>query len=118
METKEISKEEAEFWESPVGRARAAKHYRSTFFQIEIPHETISGYTNLGWAAGNHQVRRQHQGATDTLGEIEAEGWRLEHASWVYVQTGQNSRDKFLASGQQTVVLGEVVGMYLFRSVD
>jgi hypothetical protein len=33
----------------------------------------------------------------------------------VFIETGQSSRDRFLASGQQTVVNGEVVGIYLFR---
>lgn len=54
--------------------------------------------------------------APDLLGQIEQVGWRLEQASWVYVQTGQNSRDKFLASGQQVVVTGEVIGIFLFRN--
>lgn len=49
------------------------------------------------------------------LGQIEQVGWRLEQASWIFMETGQSSRDKFLASGQLTVVTGQVVGIYLFR---
>ena len=44
--------------------------------------------------------------------------WHLEHAWWVFMETGQNSRDKFLAFGQQTVVTGDVIGVYLFRNND
>lgn len=107
----------AEFWASPVGQARRAHESGDRFFQVQITHDTIDGYANAAWSgSGVSQRRRQNYGAPDLLGQVEAEGWRLEHASWVYVQTGQNSRDKFLASGQQVVVQGEVVGVYLFRA--
>jgi hypothetical protein len=33
----------------------------------------------------------------------------------VYLETGQNSRNKFLSSGQQVVTTGQVIGIYLFR---
>jgi hypothetical protein len=52
------------------------------------------------------------------LGRIELAGWRLEHANWVYVETGQNSRNKFLSTGQQVVTTGQVMGIYLFRRDD
>jgi ribosomal protein S27E len=42
----------------------------------------------------------------------------LLHADWICIQTGQNSRDKFMASGQHVVVTGEVIGIYLFRRDD
>lgn len=105
--------ERAEWEASPPGQAQAAFHRGDLFFQVEIPHSKMSGYAT----AGVVKKRTTHDGATDVLGQIESSGWHLEHASWVYVQTGQDSRDKFLQSGQQVVVLGEVVGLYLFRRV-
>ena len=48
------------------------------------------------------------------LGLIERAGWRLEHANWVFVQTGESAREKLLG-GQQSVVTGEISGIYLFR---
>lgn len=105
------------YWTSPVGQAQRARDEGARFFQIELPHSTVSGYANLMWsAAGTSQTVIQHGGAPDVLGQIEEVGWRLENVSHVFMETGQSSRDKFLASGQQTVVQGKVVGIYLFRA--
>jgi len=49
------------------------------------------------------------------LDSIEAEGWLLEHAGYVYRVTRTISRDKLLSSGQQEAVEGEIVGIYIFR---
>lgn len=101
---------------SPPGQAQAAYQNGDGFFQVEIPHSQFRGFANLMWSSSGTSSRQVHRGgATDVLSAVEAQGWRLEHASWVYVQTGQNSRDKFLASGQHVVVSGDVVGIYLFR---
>lgn len=54
----------------------------------------------------------QHASILDT---IEAEGWLLEHAGYVYRVTRSISRDKFLSSGQQEAVEGEIIGIYIFR---
>lgn len=48
---------------------------------------------------------------------IEEQGWELIHAGYVFQETGSESRDKFLASGQQVAVSGHVLGIYLFRAV-
>lgn len=50
------------------------------------------------------------------LSAIEDVGWTLTHAQYVYVPTGESSRDKFVASGQFTAISGELVGIYLFRA--
>lgn len=86
--------------------------------QIEIPHSSITGFTNAAFNSATKGTIRQKLTRTDLLGQIEETGWRLVHADWVYIQTGQNSRDKFLASGQHVVVTGEVIGIYLFRRDD
>jgi hypothetical protein len=101
---------------TPTGQAFAAYQSGSAFYQVEIPHSKMTGIANGFW--GSRQGKRTESVAPDVLGQIEASGWRLEHASWVYVQTGQDSRDKFMASGQQVVVTGEVVGVFLFRRDD
>lgn len=108
---------EAAYWSSPVGQAQIAKQNGARFFEIEIPHSTVGGYANAMWGSGTTHRMTPHGGAPDLLGQIEQLGWRLEHASWVFVQTGQSSRDKIMSSGQSTAVTGEVVGVYLFRSV-
>ncbi len=55
---------------------------------------------------------------TSTLAAIEDVGWHLEHAGYVFVMTGESSRDKFLFSGQQSALSGETHGVYLFRNTD
>jgi hypothetical protein len=52
---------------------------------------------------------------TGVLDAIESEGWRLEHAGYVYRILESVSRDKFFSSGQREAMSGEIVGVYLFR---
>ena len=106
---------DAAFWASPQGKATEAFQRGDEFFQTEIPHSSVTGFTNAAFNSATAGKIRRQSTRTDLLGQIEEAGWHLEHASWVYVQTGQNSRDKFLASGQHVVVTGEVIGIYLFR---
>jgi len=42
-------REEAEYWESPLGQADWARQNGNTFFQIEIPHTTLRGVTNAAY---------------------------------------------------------------------
>ncbi|WP_396908253.1 hypothetical protein [Mycolicibacterium sp.] len=108
----------AEYWESPQGKAIQAFERGDEFLQMEIPHSSVTGFANAAFNTTTKGTIHRRLTRTDLLGQIEEAGWRLEHADWVYVQTGQNSRDKFLASGQHVVVTGEVIGIYLFRRDD
>jgi hypothetical protein len=49
-----------------------------------------------------------------TLNAICATGWTLHTASFVSRDLGFESRDKFMASGQQVAFRGEVLGYYIF----
>ncbi len=111
-------KAEAAYWASPQGKAAQAFTRGDEFFQIEIPHSSITGFTNAAFNSATKGTIRRKLTRTDLLGQIEETGWHLLHADWVYIQTGQNSRDKFMASGQHVVVTGEVIGIYLFRRDD
>jgi hypothetical protein len=55
---------------------------------------------------------------TDVLSQIEDVGWQLEHVGYVFQETGQQSRDKLLSSGQQVATYGKTVGHFLFRRVE
>jgi hypothetical protein len=44
-----------------------------------------------------------------------SEGWELVNGSFVFVEQGQQSRDKFMSSGQNVATKGCTVGYYLFR---
>ena len=56
--------------------------------------------------------------STSTLNDIVAEGWDLVTASFVFVVQGEESRDKFMSSGQNVAVKGETRGYYVFRRDD
>jgi hypothetical protein len=43
------------------------------------------------------------------------EGWELVNGSFTFVEEGQQSRDKFMASGQNVAIKGTTVRYYLFR---
>lgn len=61
------------------------------------------------------------QAETDASADLNAivnEGWELLNGSVTFVQTGEESRDKFMASGQQVAVSGHVMACYLFRRAD
>jgi hypothetical protein len=49
------------------------------------------------------------------LESIEKEGWRLEHAGFVFREVGSVSRNKMVTTGQKEHINGFVWGTYLFR---
>lgn len=40
------------------------------------------------------------------------------NGSFVFVEKGQQSRDKFMSSGQNVAIKGETVGYYLFKRCE
>ena len=52
---------------------------------------------------------------SDVLNAVSREGWELVNGSFVFVEEGQQSRDKFMSSGQNIAVKGSTVGYYLFK---
>jgi hypothetical protein len=117
-DAKRAAKAEAQFRASPVGQATTAKDQGQGFFEIQLSvgssqrDSTIWGGNNI---AVSKMRTRTHAG---TIAAIEGVGWHLEHVGYIFMITGESSRDKFLASGQQTAVSGETVGIYLFRNGD
>lgn len=107
---------EMEAWlASPPGRARTAREAGAGVFQISLPLEqTERGFGSMG-SSSRSSMRHQAHDPTTMIDAIEAEGWHLEHAGYLFRETGSVSRDKFLSSGQTASVTGEIVGIYLFR---
>ena len=61
------------------------------------------------------------QKTTDPLAVVNSvcrEGWELVNGSFVFVEQGQQSRDRFLASGQNVAIKGTTVGYYLFKRCE
>jgi hypothetical protein len=113
---RERQQAEQAWWASPTGQARAARENGQKVFQISVPlHQTERSV--WGTLSGDPAAKRQK--TSDPIGpieQIEAQGWTLAHAGYVFRETGSVSRDKLLSSGQTAQVTGEVVGIYLFRA--
>jgi hypothetical protein len=99
----------------PAERARTARQAGAKLFQIDLPLSKTTAQVVPMFGTFNTTSDTEHATMLDA---IEAQGWRLENVGYVYRITGSTSRDKFLASGQQEAVAGEIVGIYLFRATE
>jgi hypothetical protein len=100
---------------APGRLAWEAKQQGRRFFQIDIPIAYISGAIGVGTTASRTD---RVPWTTDYLAEIEDQGWRLEHMTTVYVQSGSSATKRPLANVGSTQVAthGVLLGVYLFRS--
>jgi hypothetical protein len=108
-------REDATFAESPRGLARRAHEQGDEFFQIQLEVSRLSGESSFFGSTSNSL---RQGGGPDLLSQIEGEGWHLEHAGYVFVETGATSSNRLLPTGQGTVTQGVVLGVYLFRRVE
>ena len=95
---KQAEREAEAYAASPVGRAEAAHKRGDTFFQVEIDvqPDTPSWGDVVSSVLASVLPRKAPKApeapkSTDVLGDIERIGWQLEHAGYVYVQTGSSS---------------------------
>ena len=100
------------FLATPVGAATAAKEAGQLFFEVQLEVGSHTGSAGFGSADG----RRSTSSSATTLGEIEKLGWRLEHAGYYFMITGETSTSRVFVSGEATAVSGVTVGVYLFRN--
>jgi hypothetical protein len=102
---------------SPVGLAIRAREEGQKYYQAVFPIEYV-GRDAL--AILGHNMNTKVKDAGEPIGiiltDIENAGWELVHTGFVFRQTHQDSRDKFLASGQQVAITGQTVGIYLFKA--
>lgn len=61
------------------------------------------------------RTSKRHADPNAVLNSVCQEGWELVNGDFVFVISGQESRDKFLSSGQNVAVAGPVMGFYLFK---
>jgi hypothetical protein len=102
------------FLATPVGAATAAKEAGQPFFEVQLQVGSHVGSAGFGSADG----RRATSSSAATLGEIEKLGWRLEHAGYFFMMTGETSTARVFASGEATAISGATVGVYLFRNSE
>ncbi|GAA3697182.1 hypothetical protein GCM10022399_12040 [Terrabacter ginsenosidimutans] len=117
-EAARAERERDAFLASPIGQATTAKEQGQGFFEIQLKVGSSQRDSTV-WGGNNFALSKvKTQSHAGTLAGIEGVGWRLEHVGYVFMVTGESSRDKFMSSGQQTAVSGELVGIYLFRNAD
>jgi hypothetical protein len=100
---------------TPLGQAHTAKEEGLGFFEIEL--ELGSSKRTVAFATADFGSKAT-KSFTGLLSQIEDAGWRLEHVGYYFMITGETSRDKLLASGQNVAVSGKTIGIYLFRNTD
>jgi len=120
IEQEQIKKEEQkqerlqQAWlATPVGLATTAKEHGNGFFELEL--EIGSSSRSVAFGSSDFGSHKK-QDFTGLLSQIESIGWHLEHVGYYFMITGESSRDKFLASGQNVAVNGKTMGVYLFRN--
>jgi hypothetical protein len=108
-------KERREFEASPAGQARAAFVRGDQVFQYSI--DVMNQKAVIVAMVGSATTNRASD-PSDILNSVCREGWELVNGSFVFVEQGQQSRDKFLSSGQNVAIKGATVGYYLFKRCD
>ncbi len=112
QDAEQARKEEHAFLRSPVGQARAAYDRGDRVFQCSI--DVMKQDAVILFMDGSDTLQK----TTDPVAVLNAvcrEGWELITGSFVFVERGQQSREKFLSSGQNVATDGTTVGYYLFR---
>lgn len=110
---REAAEREAKaFARSPIGRARAAYERGDQVFQYSI--DVMSQQAIIVAMVGS-ATAKQTSDPSEVLNAVSREGWELVNGSFVFVEEGQQSRDKFLSSGQNVAVKGTTFGYYLFK---
>ena len=100
------------FLTSPPGQARTAFERGDRVFQCSFDVKQTKAVVIPMWGATNTTSSTD---PTEILNAVCREGWELVTGSFVFVELGSESRDKFLASGQNVAVQGTVIGYYLFN---
>ncbi len=103
------------FSNSPPGRARAAYDRGCRVFQCSI--DVMNQEAVILIMEGSDTLQTTTD-PVDVLNSVCREGWELINGSFVFVERGQQSRDKFLSSGQNVATDGTTVGYYLFRRAE
>jgi hypothetical protein len=103
------------FARSPAGRARSAFTRGDHVFQCSV--DVMSQRGVIVAMVGSSTVTKSSD-PSDCLNSVCREGWELVNGSFVFVEQGQESRDKFLSSGQNVAVKGATIGYYLFKRCE
>lgn len=116
---RETAKEEARaarerdaYLSSPIGRAESAFERGDHLFQYA--HDVMSQDAIIMSMVGS-TTKKKTTDPCEILNAVCDKGWELVNGSFVFVAEGEQSRDKFMSSGQNVAVKGRTEGYYLFR---
>jgi hypothetical protein len=98
------------FFATPVGKARLAFESEDHVFQFSMD---VMNQQAVVVAMVGANTTKKTSDPTEILNSVCNEGWEL--GSFVFVEEGQQSRDKFASSGQNVATKGSTVGYYPFR---
>lgn len=104
------------FFVSPAGQARQAYERGDLVFQYALDVYATQTFTIP--MMKSYSAPKLTNDPSEILNSVCHEGWELVNGSVAFVQTGSESRDKFMASGQHIAVSGTVIGYYLFKRCD
>ena len=113
VEQREKAKEA--FFRTPAGLARVAYENGDHVFQYDF--DVMSQQAIIVSMVGSRTSKRTNDPVA-VLNSVCHEGWELVNGSFVFVEEGQQSRDKFMSSGQNVAIKGTTVGYYLFKRCE
>jgi len=111
-QAEQAEKERQAFLRTPVGQARTAFERGDHIFQYSLD---VMNQQAIIVAMVGSSTKQKTTDAVQVLNSVSREGWELINGSFVFVEQGQQSRDKFMSSGQNVAIKGATVGYYLFR---
>jgi hypothetical protein len=108
----QLERQRDEFFRTPAGQARLAFDRGDHVFQYSI--DVMNQKPIIVAMIGSATAQRTNDPVA-ILNSVCHEGWELLNGSFVFVEQGQQSRDKLMSSGQNIAIRGTTVGYYLFR---
>lgn len=110
-----IEKARRAFFKSPAGRAREAFEQDDQVFQYSF--DVMNQSAIIVPMVGSNTLQKSKDPVA-ILNSVCREGWELVNGSFVFVEQGAQSRDKFGTSGQNVAIKGKTVGYYLFSRCE
>jgi hypothetical protein len=107
-----VEKARRTFFSTPAGQARLAFERGDRIFQCALD---VMNQQAIIIAMAGSATSQKTTDPSDILNSVSNEGWELVYGSFVFVEQGQQSRDKFMSSGQNVAIKGTTVGYYLFK---
>jgi hypothetical protein len=107
--------EYAEFMAGPAGRARSAFENGDLLYQASF---NLLSQQHMVIPMVNAYTLTKSADPTAILNAICREGWELHSSGFAFLSEGEESRDKFLASGQHVAVRGKMMGYYVFKRCE